>query len=545
MKKIFYITLFMLFTILMVGCDNSKSGKYSFEIVTESVSQLRNSIIFDLKLVDEKDELKNSEVKGQISKKGSSSIITTKTVSFAKSDKTAEVKFTGLDANTEYSVTFYAGYEGKKITLIERDLKTSNEGTVDAPYSIDSYDDFTTIIKKDRNGYFKLVADIDFGGKSISPLFASGSPFTGNLDGNGKTIKNFKLSTIDSENNETHSSSASQYHGLFGYVGEGAKIYNLTLDSFNIMVLRSTSLSVSKTSYYGILAGYCAGEIENVNVTNSTLSVKSNNKSAKTLVVGGLVGNLAVKGSIKSTTEEGSKVDVDVTVFGVYDAIVGGLVGSTEYAERITVKEDDVTVYVPNISKTNYVGDIKVDLSGVNVSESNTSVGGLVGNNYNSTIKDCSTAGKITVTSDFTSVKNYDIIVGGLVGANLSQNSKVSNSTSSMSTFVKTDDIPNKDSLLTVNVGLLVGQNGYLMAKSKVSNCTYTKLEGATHEIHTSENESVKVNAGLIGKVVSDLVDGCKATEALEIINHQYSLNSETNKYDVKSKEIKFSVSAE
>ena len=98
MKKIFYIALFALFTLVMVACD----GNHPFSIVVDNVSELRESIVLDLTLVDEDDALKNSEIKGTISKKGSKTIISTKSVTF-DSNNEEELSFTGLDADTEYS----------------------------------------------------------------------------------------------------------------------------------------------------------------------------------------------------------------------------------------------------------------------------------------------------------------------------------------------------------------------------------------------------------------------------------------------------------
>lgn len=493
MKKIFYITLFALFTFFMVACDETN---YSFSIVVDNVSELRESVVFDLTLLDENKELEKSEIKGTISKKGSDTVITTKNVTFDSENK-EELSFTGLTADTEYSVTIYAGYSGKKVTLVERNVKTSNEGTDDAPYSIDSYDDFTNIVKKDRDAYFKLVNDIDFNGKSISPMFTSTSPFIGHFDGNGYTIRNFKVADKDEEGNNKHVSSSSQYYGLFGYIGEGGKVSNVTLDSFTVYVARSTSLSSTKSSNYGLLAGYCAGTIENVTVTNSSLNVKSSNKTKDLVSVGGLVGNLAEKGTITNVS-----VTANIKVDGVIDAVVGGVCGSTVNSKRITKTENDVTVKVANISKASYTGDITVDLSGSTVSVP-TTVGGIVGKNFSSLIDDCSSAGTITVNSAFTKAGNQTFNVGGLVGWMISDNAVLSNSNSSVSFTITSLDTPTvSEEKLTINAGLLVGKNGGLApAKSIVSNCKYTLATGAVNTINASEFAVVKT--GLVANEVS------------------------------------------
>lgn len=515
MKKLLYVSIFMLCAILMVACDK----KYSFKLVIaeDGVSELRESIIFDLTLDDKDDELKNSEVKGQITKKGSSTVITTKDVYFSKESKTATVEFKSLTADTEYTVTFYAGYNGKKVELHKGNYKTSAQGTSETPYEIDDYTDFSNLVKKDPNGYFKLVKDIDFNGKSISPLFTSSKPFNGNFDGNGKKILNFKLSTTDSTTNEpTHSSQSSQYYGLFGYIGDKGRVHDFTLDSFDIMVKRSND----SESHYGLLAGYCAGKVENVSVVNSKFAVKSEKTVKDKFNVGGLIGKLTTTGTISNVS-----VAADITVDGKIDATVGGVVANTAGAVIKEKVENDVTVFVPNIDKVSFDGNITVQLKGSAASDSKTSVGGIIGVNYSAIINDSHSAGKISLTSDFTTVGNQGLTVGGVAGKNQNPNSKIANSTSNMEFYVESKDAPSKlvegskdeQKVLQILVGLLVGVN-----KGIIDECTYTKPENASYEIHVDSSEFVKTNVDVIAKADSIYVYDVVLSNDVEYTIYSY-----------------------
>ena len=519
MKKIFYIALFALFTFVMVACE----GNHPFSIVVDNVSELRDSIVLDLTLVDEDKKLEKSEIKGTISKKGSKTVLFTKTLKFDSKNE-EEVSFTGLDANTGYHVIIFAGYDGKKVTLVERDVTTSNKGaTIKDPYLIDSYDDFANLVKKDNDGYFRLVNDIDFNGKSVSPLFSSSTPFAGHFDGNGQTIKNFKVADTDQDGNNKHVTSSTQYYGFFGYIGANGIVENVTLDSFNVYVARATSLSSSKQSHYGLLAGYNAGTIKNVDVTNSTLSVKSTNKTANLVVAGGLVGNLAGKGTIYDVN-----VNANVAIVGSVDANLGGIVGSTVNAERIAK--------TANIEKAKYNGEINVTLEG-NICSAPTSIGALVGKNFSALIDNCEASGTIKVNSKFSKVGAQTINVGGLVGWMVSDNAVVSNSKSSTLFDVTTLDVPAVEGeKLTVNVGLLVGQNGGAApASSMVSNCTYVVKDGS-NTVNVTSSEKVLVKVDLVANKVSTYNE-CSADKDASVLVKKYNVPAEGAEATVESEE--------
>ena len=111
---------------------------------------------------------------------------------------------------------------------------------------------------KTRGRIFKVIEDISDVGE-MAPIAGKSKWFDGEFDGQGHTIKGVKI------NDQTTYKAL----GLFGRVGNPAKIENLTID--NIIITLAASNLGQKT---GGLAGECdAGEsINNITVKNSTIA---------------------------------------------------------------------------------------------------------------------------------------------------------------------------------------------------------------------------------------------------------------------------------
>ena len=122
-------------------------------------------------------------------------------------------------------------------------IRFAGFGTKASPYLIGSKADIVNLSSifhnnadEFANSYYKVISDIDM---KDTPIYAIGNyftPFSGNFDGNGHTIKNLNFKQITS-------------CGLFGYVGEGANIHNLNLEYSFV----STS---QEGIYFGGVAGY-------------------------------------------------------------------------------------------------------------------------------------------------------------------------------------------------------------------------------------------------------------------------------------------------
>ena len=529
MKKIFYLALFVLCTFLLVSCDGA-NGR-TFKLKTTSAIEYREKIDFTLVLSDPDKQLEKSAIKGTLSEKGSKTVKQTKTPSFTESnDYTSTVSFTGLEPDTEYSIEFYANYKGKKYVFAELSgvYKTSNEGTLDNPYKISTYEELRDKVRGEKSGHFELTADIDCGGKSIEPFFQTA--FTGTFNGNDHTISNFKLaveeaSTVEGEEPTlTYSSSRNQYNGLFGIIGEDAKVYDFNLANFQVYVsrdsARNTGTYAETRYYYGILAGECSGEIDDVNILTvkadandpeakdvvSTLNVKSENKNRQVFKVGGLVGRLANQGTITNCT-----VELDINVEGSADVSVGGIAGTTRGTSLIkeTVTENETTkeVTIPNISNCSYEGNINVNLSGASTfdkdeADNHVAIGGLVGKNGSSIISECSADVAIKLVSSFTTNNGQSIFVGGLVGKNMSDNSQLDTCTVTASFDVETKDIPTDDEEINIYIGYFAGRNGGddVESKAVINDCTF--ISKGENKLTIADNANVKYEFGVVGSAM-------------------------------------------
>ena len=536
MKKVLYIALFAMVALLMVGCKNKDSAtdasQYQFQLILDDYSELRESIVVNVTLKDDLGQLVNSEVKAELTKKGDTTIISSKKLTFDATTKATEIKFTKLTAVTDYTLTIYTGYNGVRVDLLVKDLRTSDLGTETNPYILKTKDDFTKYLKNDRAAYFELGCDVDFGGKGVNPLFTSSSAFTGHFDGKGYTIKNYVVADYDTEGNMTYINTSTQYYGLFGYIGTTGVVKNVNLEDSIIHIARKNTMSSSQTLYYGLLAGYNSGVVENINVVNADINVKSTNRTEKLLTIGGLIGMNTGQGTVTKVS-----VDANIKVSGVIDVTVGGVVGTTLNAETVVKEVEGVSKNVANISEASFDGTINVDIVGSNGYDANTIVGGILGRNYRALVDDCHSSGQIVVKTSYTSLQSPKIVAGGLVGWNINDNARLTNSTSSIAFDVTTFDTPAEEGeVAEINVGLLVGINGgdRLPAYAKVSNCEYTLAEGAENVINVvTVDNRVVVNAGLVGNAVSENgVDTNKSNSDLEIVINYHALNEETKEYE-------------
>jgi len=100
-------------------------------------------------------------------------------------------------------------------------------------------------------GKYYLTGDIDLTGVSWTPI----TNFTGVLDGRGYTISNLTINTP-----------ASDYKALFGTVGAGVEIYDLTLSGFNITGRDYVSALVSSMNAAGSII------LKDITITGCTLT---------------------------------------------------------------------------------------------------------------------------------------------------------------------------------------------------------------------------------------------------------------------------------
>lgn len=126
-------------------------------------------------------------------------------------------------------------------------------------YNVDQFLDNASV-----SGNYEIYADLDFEGE-IWPTSLMYGNFSGSIVGNGHTFRNI---TVEQTNNSKTNA------GLFGYLAEGAKFTDLTLE--NVTVTIKSGTRVAGTSY-GLLAGSISDKavFENVAITSGTLQISS------------------------------------------------------------------------------------------------------------------------------------------------------------------------------------------------------------------------------------------------------------------------------
>ena len=238
----------------------------------------------------------------------------------------------------------------------------SGEGTEQHPYQVGSPSDMVSLSQYSSvwDKYIVLTDNVDMSGVAIRPIGNSRVRFTGCFNGQDFAIRNITMNFPNKDN-----------VGVFGFVGSGGTITNLSIEDAN---------SIGKYNVGGLVGENSKGVISNC---HSTGCVAGNSSSS----VGGLIG-LVFRGTISNCSST-------VSASGKGSSI-GGLAG---------------TIVCSTISNCSASGDI----TDIDPGTFGSVAGGLVGNNFNSTITNCSATGDVLVTSASSSA-SVNICIGGLVG---------------------------------------------------------------------------------------------------------------------------------
>ena len=304
---------------------------------------------------------------------------------------------------------------------------SSAPGTADNPFKV--YD-VTTLEKVGSNvdgwtlsAHYAQTADITLtaGSNNWTPIgnYDPGDSFTGSYDGGNHTISNLYIDSGESD----------YYQGMFGLVGAGGTVKNLTLDNVTITGQR----------VIGGVVGYNDGTVQNCH--------SSGNLSGETYHVGGVVGENAgtVEGCSSSATVSGefqaggvvgrndgsasvlknSSASGSVTSSSTWAGGVVGVNGGTVEgcSSSAVVSGVDIVGGVAGGSMVTGLirnSDATGNVTATGVSGRGGWVGGVVGENAG-TVEGCSSTG--AVSGKFQ--------VGGVVGRNEGSDSVVKNSSAS------------------------------------------------------------------------------------------------------------------
>ena len=273
-----------------------------------------------------------------------------------------------LSFNTTYTISF-GNIDAVNLTCSPLSFKTINiegSGTEVDPYLVKT-PQHLDLVRDLTSCYFKQYNDISLEGVNWIPIGNNNNEFSGNYDGNNKTISNLSIS-FENTNNEQYNNGNV---GLFGY--NSGSISNLSIDSADININNASTLKIGC-----VLGRNNFGTIENCNVKNSAISVSNSGN----IDVGGICGfsYLASNGKGNITGCNLKNTTISCSTNGNYSAEVGGICGWAGY-----------NVDISKCSVVNDSGSHKISGSSNYLSE----VGGICGN----------TSGSITSCY----VKDYEI----------------------------------------------------------------------------------------------------------------------------------------
>lgn len=271
------------------------------------------------------------------------------------------------------------------------------KGTIDSPWLLKNKDDVASFVNISNaarstfaDKYIALTADVDMEGMTLTPICkdaGSTLKFQGNFDGQGHTLKNFKIKTVGfygkedtgKVEGEVNPKSAESYYngGLFANIGANGVVRNLVIDS---------SASYELFEYGGAIVGSLEGTVENCyNYADVTTYFGYG---------GGIAGYVKDGGKVLNCYNAGN---VRVNAYGA-----GGIAGKTLKAE---------------ISGCENTGSVKAySFNTYQKTGSKKSVGGIVGEAgataAGTVIENVANSGAVSAESE----------VGGIVGKNVGGN---------------------------------------------------------------------------------------------------------------------------
>lgn len=273
-------------------------------------------------------------------------------------DGTAEYDWYGDASNQSFTITTAKGFKGFANIVNGESLPV---GTVKTDFS-------------GKN--ITLGDDLDLAGTShlwtpIGKAFEG--KFLGNFDGGGKTITNMRVDA--------------QYAGLFGYIGTGGAVKNISI---------GTGSSITASVSVGGVAAYNYGTVQNCGNAGTIEKTGFNNGR-----VGGVVGINEPGCIVQDCINTGS---VKAAGYGSY---AGGVVGTNEGIMRNCQNIGDVTTSNDSLHAGGVVGLSNgtclenCNNSGTVLTSGNTlHAGGIAGYSNSGTIDGCNNTGGVTTSGN-------------------------------------------------------------------------------------------------------------------------------------------------
>ncbi|MGM9969966.1 MAG: hypothetical protein ACI35S_06185 [Anaeroplasma sp.] len=512
-KKIFTLICILGCFIILSACGGSKSG------VDAEMSYVaaRDKIVINV-VFNDNEHLKSGKANPHIKIYTLASDGTEtyknedKSLSFSNDVYTeSSVTFSSLAMDTSYVFYLYVTFNGKDEKLGKLEAKTLASGTNSDNATIIKNKEEFLAMTNDPEAYYSLESDIDFDGATMDVLFKSSSAnqFKGTFDGNGHTIKNFKLK---SETNV----------GIFGYTN-GATIKNLNVENVNADF--SSGLSSANV---GVLVGSANRTIiENCSVKDITYKMQCNTTAE--VNVGGAIGladnvylhNVSVTNA--SITFTRARLKLSAGLF------VGKLKGDA-------MNNDNVLVDGCHAS-----GSISANCYYIS-NEGYTFVGGFVGNLGSSAlIKNSYAVADIVVTKTISSSYDYKFIlaVGGFMGINNEGSINISGCATVADIDVYAGNLPEEGSIIDYSDEVMCKKNAYIGGFAGKTIDLFARIENSCYVI---KETGIYVNAAEKDDdrdylYVNETI-GLNTDKPAKVVN-VFSSNSSNADYSIFNEEIK------
>lgn len=266
------------------------------------------------------------------------------------------------------------------------------DGTEANPYLIETKEHLNNA-RNHLDAHFKMVANIEFadpdfaeGGQYYNngagwlPIGNEGVPFTGSFDGDNHTISGISI---------TASAEGNLYAGLFGYTTGNVKNVNIVDSSISISANSTAQSTIYHYIYVGALVGYGRyATLENCH-HSGTLDVTCISTTRKYYIY---AGGLAGYANVTNCSNFG-KLDAKITPSnGKYiDACIGGIAGRADTA----IQCENSGIISANSTRN----------------DSHISIGGIVGSGRK--VELCSNSGSISANGNMW----QSIRIGGICGS--------------------------------------------------------------------------------------------------------------------------------
>jgi hypothetical protein len=333
-------------------------------------------------------------------------------------------------------------------------------GTSVNPYQISTVTHLNNV-RTYPSSYFILMNNIDGGNSEFIGIGTTTSPFIGNFNGNGFTIKNLIIAPYVQ-------STYNSYYGLFA-ITNGGSIYNLVLDNIKVYPITGYDIyNPQKSHYYWLYNGQLIGKNTGTNVSNILIkngySLLSNNVGGitgfnqSTSYYGLLIGqnnnatitNCAVRDSkLEYDDFTSSGASIQTYTGGLIGAHISGTVSKVSIIATLTISYFSNSNSTMAIYKQYFGGAIGYNSGNINNSYSITYInrlyptgtagkykcywGGFAGLNNNGGIVKCYSRPKILNSGGLFNVSET---IAGYFDSNLS--------VGSISSCISTDDYYNR-----------------------------------------------------------------------------------------------------